>query len=178
MNNIAIQDQPATYKQIAEEILETLNVCIHWFRIPTDPQQREITVRRWASAIRDANLTRDLAHKATQRYINRRWAKDPIPEPRDVFTIPEKTLEEWGGRNDNAVHLRRYLTIVNNWGWQKYKENPQPRPAQGHSFALPDGYAWKYATGSPTPLTEEIIEMLRAIGEPELADLNEQYLDN
>lgn len=178
MNNIAIPDQPDSYKHTAEEVLETLNACIHWFRIPTNPQQREIVVRRWASAIRDANLTRELAHKATQRYLDKRWAKDPIPEPRDVFTIPDKTLEEWGGHDKATVHLRRYLTVVNNWGWQEYKKNPQPRPEEGHSSALPDTYTWKFASDGTAPLTEHIVSTLRAIGEPELADLNQQLLDN
>lgn len=178
MNNIAIPDQPDSYKQIAEEVLETLNVCIHWFRIPTNPQHREAMVRRWASAIRDANFTRELAQKATQRYLGKRWAKDPIPEPRDVFTVPEKTLEEWAGRNNATTQLFRYLTVVNNWGWQEYKKNPQPRPHEWHTTGLPDAYTWKYATDGRTPLTEEIISTLRAVGEPELADLNQQLLDN
>lgn len=178
MNNIAIPDQPDSYKQLAEEVLETLNACIHWFRIPTNPQQREIVVRRWASAIRDANLTRELAHKATQRYLDKRWAKDPIPEPRDVFTIPDKTLQEWGGHDKTTVQIRRYLTVANNWGWQEYKKNPQPQPEGDHSTALPDAYTWKYASDGTVPLTEHIISTLRAIGEPELADLNQQLLNN
>ena len=178
MNNIAIPDQPDSYKHIAEEVLETLNACIHWFRIPSKPEHREAMVRRWASAIRDMNLTRELAHKATQRYLDKRWAKDPIPEPRDVFTIPDKTLEEWGGHDKATVHLRRYLTVANNRGWQEYKKNPQPRPRDGHTSALPDAFTWKYCTGGTVPLTEEIINTLRAIGEPELAALNQQLLNN
>ena len=178
MNNIAIPDQPDSYKQLAEEVIETLNACIHWFRIPAKPEHREAMVRRWASAIRDVNFTRELAHKATQRYLDKRWAKDPIPEPRDVFTVPDKTLEEWGGHDKATVHLRRYLTVANNWGWQEYKKNPQPRPEEGHTSALPDAFTWKYASDGTVPLTEEIINALRAIGEPELADLNQQLLNN
>ena len=178
MNNIAIPDQPDSYKQLAEEVLETLNACIHWFRIPTNPQHREAMVRRWASAIRDVNFTRELAHKATQRYLDKRWAKDPIPEPRDVFTIPDKTLEEWGGHDKATAHLRRYLTVVNNWGWQEYKKNPQPVPEGPHFTARPDAYTWKYASDGTVPLTDDIISTLRAIGEPGLADLNQQLLNN
>lgn len=178
MNNIAIPDQPDSYKQLAEEVLETLNACIHWFRIPTNPQHREAMVRRWASAIRDMNLTRELAHKATQRYLDKRWAKDPIPEPRDVFTIPDKTLQEWGGHDKTTVAIRRYLTVANNWGWQEYKKNPQPVPEGPHFTALPEGFNWKHGTDGNTPLTEHIISTLRAIGEPELADLNQQLLNN
>ena len=178
MNNIAIPDQPDSYKQLAEEVLETLNACIHWFRIPANPQHREAMVRRWASAIRDTNFTRELAHKATQRYLDKRWAKDPIPEPRDVFTVPDKTLEEWGGHDKATVHLRRYLTVVNNWGWQEYRKNPQPVPEGPHFTARPDAYTWKYASDGTVPLTEDIISTLRAIGEPELADLNQQLLNN
>ena len=135
-------------------------------------------VRRWASAIRDMNFTRELAHKATQRYLDKRWAKDPIPEPRDVFTIPDKTLEEWGGHDKATAHLRRYLTVVNNWGWQEYKKNPQPVPEGPHFTARPDAYTWKYASDGTAPLTDDIISTLRAIGEPELADLNQQLLNN
>ena len=178
MNNIAIPDQPDSYKQLAVEVLETLNACIHWFRIPTNPQHREAVVRRWASAIKDANFTRELAHKATQRYLDKRWAKDPIPEPRDVFTVPDKTLEEWGGHDKATVHLRRYLTVANNWGWQEYKKNPQPVPEGPHRIALPDAFTWKHASDGAVPLTEEIINTLRAIGEPELAALNQQLLNN
>ena len=178
MNNIAIPDQPDSYKHIAIEVLETLNACIHWFRIPSKPEHREAVVRRWASAIKDANFTRELAHKATQRYLDKRWAKDPIPEPRDVFTVPDKTLEEWGGHDKATVHLRRYLTVANNWGWQEYKKNPQPVPEGPHFTALPDAFTWKYASDGTVPLTEHIISTLRAIGEPELADLNQQLLNN
>ena len=179
MNNIAIPDQPDSYKQLAEEVLETLNACIHWFRIPTNPQHREAMVRRWASAIRDMNLTRELAHKATQRYLDKRWAKDPIPEPRDVFTVPDKTLEEWGGHDKTTAHLRRYLTVANNWGWQEYKKNPQPQLGDWpREPGLPEMFTWKHASDGNTPLTEEIINTLRAIGEPELADLNQQLLNN
>lgn len=178
MNNIAIPDQPDSYKHIAIEVLETLNACIHWFRIPSKPEHREAVVRRWASAIKDANFTRELAHKATQRYLDKRWAKDPIPEPRDVFTVPDKTLEEWGGHDKATVHLRRYLTVANNWGWQEYKKNPQPVPEGPHFTARPDAFTWKFASDGTVPLTEEIINTLRAIGEPELADLNQQLLNN
>ena len=48
MNNIAIPDQPDSYKHIAIEVLETLDACIHWFRIPAKPEPREAVVRRWA----------------------------------------------------------------------------------------------------------------------------------
>lgn len=176
MNNIAIPDQPDSYKQLAEEVLETLNACIHWFRIPTNPQHREAMVRRWASAIRDMNLNRELAHKATQRYLDKRWARDPIPEPRDVFTISDATLKEWGVLDNNARSLRRYLTITKNWGWQEAKKHLPSLPFGKDVTRAFERYTWPSAAHEEGKLTQEICDTLRAIGEPELADLNEAIL--
>lgn len=63
----------------------TLAATIHWFSVPQDEYAREALLRRWAFAVHSAGLTEQQAGGALNRYLEVRKAKDPIPEPDDIF---------------------------------------------------------------------------------------------
>ena len=159
--SIALPDYSAHLRNVAVEVLDTLSASIHWMRIPTDEKQREIMIRRWAGGIADAKLTDEAVRKAVAHYLNKRWAKDPIPEPRDVFSVSDEQLTEWGEspQERHSMRLvRRYLTIAHNWD------------------GLPDcERSWGGTGLDEEHRPDNLPELLEAMGEPELAHINRNH---
>lgn len=175
--SIALPDYSAPLKNVAVEVLDTLSASIHWMRIPTDETQREIVIRRWAGGIADAKLTDEAVRKAVAHYLNKRWAKDPVPEPRDVFSVSDEQLEGWGEspqERHSMRMIRRYLTIAHNW--RGHMDIPAGGITDEHGCEVfgRDMLTWQ-GTGMGENPPENLPELLEAMGEPELANINRNH---
>lgn len=177
---IMIPDSPEPIKELADAVLATLTSSIHWFKIPTNPYQREVQRRQWALAIRHSGLDDDGIGEAVGHYLSQRWGKDAIPEPRDVFDVPAALLAEWRGAQAGTYarmrEISRYLTIVKNWRGENKMHWLKDAYGGTHVYMGTErkftGITWEDAMGTDRP--EGFIEILKAAGEHELAQINEQ----
>lgn len=174
--NIALPDYPQPVKAIALEVLEVLTTSINWMNMPKDAKQREIMIRRWAGGIAESNLSDDGVRKAVLAYLNNRWAKDPNPEPNDVFGVSDEKLDEYNGGNSSSQMrmIRRYLTIANNWrGHMTIPAGGITDEHGGEVFGR-DMLTWQGTGMGETP-PDNLPEILEAMGHTELANINRQY---
>lgn len=180
---IMIPDSPQSVKELADSVLATLSASIHWFKIPNDPYGQEVQRRQWALAIRGVGLSEEGVGLAVGHYLSQRWAKDPVPEPRDVFDVPVALLDQWRGGQAGAHHrikeIKCYLRIVENWrGSDKDTWAHHPH---GHYFMRDNtkyeypGTSWASVMGTPQP--DALVPYLNSIGLSELATINENEKD-
>ena len=174
--NIALTAYPNHVKAIAVAVLDTLSASINWMKIPPNEKQREIMIRRWAGGIQESRLSDDGVRKAVVAYLNSRWAKDPNPEPNDVFGVSDEKLDEYNGGNNGSQMrmIRRYLTIAHNW--RGHMNIPAGGITDEHGCEVfgRDMLTWQ-GTGMGESPPENLPELLEEMGEPELANINRNH---
>lgn len=184
-DNIALPDYSDHVRELAKETLNVLVTSIHWMKAPDSPTAREILIRRWAGGIANSRLSDDAVRKAVAHYLNNRWAKDPVPEPRDVFTVSDELVQEWMGEEaalgaSQMRAVRKYLTIARNWrGHWDLPVGGEWGTADfnGHEYFYGgrENAAWEGAGMDIEIKPDNLASILDQLGEKQLADINREF---
>lgn len=184
-DNIALPDYPDHVRELAKETLNVLVTSIHWMKAPESPTAREILIRRWAGGIANSRLSDAAVRKAVAHYLNNRWAKDPVPEPRDVFAVSDEQVQEWMGEEaalevSQMRAVREYLTIARNW--RSCWELPvggvrEVADFNGHEYHYMgrENAAWGPSGMGVELKPDNLPDLLEQLGEKQLADINREF---